>query len=325
MSLRSNSFGNVFSLTSFGESHGPAMGAVIDGCPAGVVFKEEIMQDFLNRRRPGSSSLVSARNETDAPQIMSGVFENKTLGTPIAIVVQNKDQKSEDYEALKKNGFRQGHADDLWLSKFSHSDHRGGGRASGRETLARVLAGSVAKMFCTQLYPELRVDAQIESVGVLKSHEESFDEKLSNLLMDAKKEGKSYGGIAALKISHPPQSLGEPIFLKFKSEMAKALMSVGAVVGVELGAGFESALAEGSIFHSVQNNESNPYGGIRGGITTGEDVLFRIAVKPTSSVLDVAKQGRHDPCILLRALVVFEAMAWLVLADQILMRRLNQL
>jgi chorismate synthase len=325
MSLRSNSFGNVFSLTSFGESHGPAMGAIIDGCPAGVVFKEEIMRDFLNRRRPGSSALVSARNENDPPQILSGVFENKTLGTPIAIVVQNKDQKSEDYEILKKNGFRHGHADDLWLNKFSHSDHRGGGRASGRETLARVLAGSVAKMFCTQLYPELRVYAQIESVGALNAQEEAFDEKLSSLLTDAKKEGKSYGGIAALKISHPPQSLGEPIFLKFKSEMAKALMSVGAVVGVELGAGFESASAEGSVFHSTQNTENNPYGGIRGGITTGEDVLFRIAVKPTSSVLDVAKQGRHDPCILLRALVVFEAMAWLVLADQILMRRLNQL
>lgn len=325
MSLRSNSFGNAFSLTSFGESHGPSMGVVIDGCPAGVVFKEEIMQDFLSRRRPGSSALVSARNEVDKAQIMSGVFENKTLGTPIAITVQNKDQKSEDYDLLKKNGFRQGHADDLWLNKFDHSDHRGGGRASGRETLSRVLAGAVAKMFCTQLYPELRVLSEIKSVGVLKSHDELFEEKLSSLLMEAKKEGKSYGGIATLQIFHPPQSLGEPVFLKFKSEIAKALMSVGAVVGVELGAGFEAAHAEGSAFHSSQNTQGNPYGGIRGGITTGENVLFQIAVKPTSSVLDVAKQGRHDPCILLRALVVFEAMAWLVLADQILMKRLNQL
>lgn len=325
MSLRSNSFGNAFSLSSFGESHGPSMGVVIDGCPAGVVFKEEIMQDFLSRRRPGSSDLVSARNEADEAQILSGVFDDKTLGTPIAIVVRNKDQKSEDYEILKKKGFRQGHADDLWLNKFSHSDHRGGGRASGRETLSRVLAGAVAKMFCTQLYPELRVVSKIESVGVLKSHEESFDEKLSQLLGDAKKDGKSYGGIASLRLDRTPANLGEPVFLKFKSEMAKALMSVGAVVGVELGAGFEAAHAEGSAFHSLQNTQSNHYGGIRGGITTGEDVLFRIAVKPTSSVLDVAKQGRHDPCILLRALVVFEAMAWLVLADQILMKRLNQL
>ena len=325
MSLRSNSFGNAFSLTSFGESHGPAMGVIVDGCPAGVIFRQEILQDFLSRRRPGSSALVSARNEVDEAQILSGVFEDKTLGTPLAMLVKNQDQRSEDYEILKKNGFRQGHADDLWSSKFSHSDFRGGGRASGRETLSRVLAGAVAKMFCTQLYPELRVNSEIQSVGPLNSNEDSFDQKLAQLLERAKKEGKSYGGIANLRIIQAPENLGEPVFLKFKSEMAKALMSVGAVVGVELGAGFESAQAEGSVFHSSQDTVTNPYGGIRGGITTGEEILFRIAVKPTSSVLDVAKQGRHDPCILLRALVVFEAMAWLVLADQILMRRLNQL
>ncbi len=325
MSFRSNSFGNAFSLTSFGESHGPSMGVVVEGCPAGVFFKQEVLKEFLARRRPGSSNLVSARSEDDEAQILSGVFEGKTLGTPIAIVVKNQDQKSEDYEILKKNGFRQGHADDLWLSKFSHADYRGGGRASGRETLSRVLAGGVAKMFCTQLYPELRVSSEIESVGTLSASENSFDEKLSQLLGDAKKEGKSYGGVAVLRLAQAPKNLGEPVFLKFKSEMAKALMSVGAVVGVELGAGFESARAEGSVFHSSENTQGNPYGGIRGGITTGEEILFRIAVKPTSSVLDVAKQGRHDPCILLRALVVFEAMAWLVLADQILMKRLNQL
>ena len=190
MALDSNSFGHAFRLTSFGESHGSSVGVVIEGCPAGIVFKEDILHDFLSRRRPGSSALVSARNESDLPQILSGIFENKTLGTPIAMVVQNKDQKSEDYKILKQNEFRQGHVDDLWLSKFAHSDYRGGGRASGRETLSRVLAASVAKMFCTQLHPELQVKAQIESVSTLKSSDDSFASKLEQLLVDAKKEGK---------------------------------------------------------------------------------------------------------------------------------------
>jgi len=319
MSQSPNSFGTLFKITSFGESHGPAMGVVVEGCPAGVVWNESILQDFITRRRPGSSKIVSERKESDLPEILSGVFEGKTLGTPIALVVKNADQRSEDYTALKDTP-RAGHADDMWKLKFGHSDHRGGGRSSGRETLSRILAGAVAKNFLVQTHSELKVKAKALQVGPLKNNAPDFSQKLEALLLKAKEQGQSYGGVAELVIQGAPQGLGEPVFMKLKSELAAAFMSVGAVVGVELGDGFAATDREGVAFHSEQKG----YGGIRGGVSTGEDIVFRIAVKPTSSVLDVAKKGRHDPCILLRALVVFEAMAWLVLADQALYKRLNQ-
>ncbi len=319
MSTSPNSFGNLFKMTSFGESHGTALGVVVEGCPAGVIWKEEILADFIERRRPGGA-LVSARQETDKVELLSGVFEGKTLGTPIAMMVRNTDQRSADYDSLKKSP-RAGHADDMWKEKFGHSDHRGGGRSSGRETVSRVMAGAVAKNYLLQLFPELKINSKAVQVGPLKNDGATFDEKLSALLLDAKEKGESYGGIAEIKITNVPTSLGEPVFKKLKSEVTAALMSVGAVVGVELGAGFESVLSAGTEFHSNTNN----YGGIRGGISTGEDIVLRVAVKPTSSILDVAKKGRHDPCILLRALVVFEAMSWLVLADQNLYKKLNRL
>ncbi|MEZ4815371.1 MAG: chorismate synthase [Bdellovibrionota bacterium] len=320
MSTSPNSFGHLFKLTSFGESHGPAIGVVIEGCPAGLKWNEEHLLDFIARRRPGASNLVSDRKEADLPEILSGVFEGKTLGTPIALLVRNSDQRSGDYAELKNNP-RPGHADDMWKLKFSHTDHRGGGRSSGRETLSRVLAGAFAKTLCLEFSPQMKITSKALQVGPLKNDSVDFQKSLESLLLTAKQEGQSYGGIAEIKISGIPQGLGEPVFMKLKSELASALMSVGAVVGVELGAGFESAKREGVEFHSQQDG----YGGIRGGISTGEDVVLRVAVKPTSTVLDVAKKGRHDPCILLRALVVFEAMSWLVLADQFLYKRLNQI
>lgn len=308
-------------MTSFGESHGWGMGVLIEGCPAGVNFKHDILKNFMARRRPGSSSLVSGRNEPDEPQVVSGIYEDKTLGTPIAVFVKNENQKSEDYKFIQEGAVRPGHADDVWKNKFGHSDGRGGGRASGRETISRVIAGSFAKMFVQQIYPQSDVEAALVSVGELDANDKDFTSQLEDLLLKAKADGKSYGGVAEISIKNPPANLGEPVFLKFKSELAKAFMSVGATVGVELGEGFGSTAREGTEFHS-----GNPsvYGGIRGGITTGEDIKFRIAVKPTSSVMGVAKKGRHDPSIVLRALVVFESMSWLVLADQILMSRLNK-
>ena len=320
-----NSFGRLFKVTTFGESHGAALGAVIEGCPAGVEFNLEILKEMLERRRPGASAITSARSEADTPEVLSGVYQNKTLGTPIAIIVRNQDARSEDYKFIDEGAFRKGHSEDLWKQKFGHFDPRGGGRSSGRETLARVLGGAIAKMFLRTLYP-IEVTSRALSVGALKAENKDFPEKLEALLLKAKEDGKSYGGVAEIRIQNAPSSLGEPVFAKLKSELASAMLSVGATVGFELGAGFASADAEGSSFHSASSSAgSDQYGGIRGGISSGEEIVFRMAVKPTSSVLDVAKKGRHDPCILLRALVVFEAMSWLVLADMLLHKQLNKI
>lgn len=307
-----NTFGTKFRVTTFGESHGPAMGVVIDGCPAGLNFDHELLLRELARRRPGSSNIVSARNEADTPEILSGVFEGKTLGTPIAILIRNQDARSEDYATLANNP-RAGHADDMWQQKFGHVDPRGGGRSSGRETVSRVMAGAVAQMLVRSKFPGITVAAQAVQIGPLTLPQD--EAQLENLLVSAKAEGKSYGGVAELRLENVPQGLGEPVFRKFKSDLAQALMSVGATIGVEFGAGFAATQAEGSEFHG--SSEQEKYGGIRGGITTGEPILARVAFKPTASVLDVAKKGRHDPCIVPRALPVLEAMSWLVLAEHV--------
>jgi chorismate synthase len=321
------------------------MGVVIDGCPAGVKFQIEELEKALARRRPGANALVSARSEEDKPKILSGVFEGKTLGTPIAIVVENKDTKSESYSFNQDGNFRAGHADDLWRDKFAHWDWRGGGRASGRETLSRVIVGSVAEMFLKQAAPELRVRAFSSEIAGLrlnspeierarKSRLEIIDSfparfpgeaasEVEALLKRAKDEGKSYGGVAEVFVEALPRGLGEPVFDKIKARLASAMMGIGATCGVEFGAGFSAARSEGSVFHG--SGETQQYGGVRGGITTGEALNFRVAFKPTSSVLDVAKKGRHDPCIVPRAVPVVEAMTWWVLADMLLLRRLNSL
>ena len=314
--MSANSFGQFFKLTTFGESHGEALGAIIEGCPAGVDFNEEILFDMLERRRPGSSKAVSGRNEADKPKILSGVFEGKTLGTPIAIQVENKDARSKDYDKLKDSP-RAGHADDVWQEKFGHRDHRGGGRSSGRETLARVLGGAVARMMLETRYPELKVVSTPAQIGPLKNPSQ---DEIVEFLTQAKSEGQSYGGIGEVKIQNVPKSLGQPVFRKLKADLTSAMMGIGATTGIEIGEGFSAVEAKGTEFHG---NEK-VYGGIRGGISTGEDIEFRVAFKPTSSVLDVAKQGRHDPCIVLRALVVLEAMTWLVLADHDQWKRLDQ-
>lgn len=346
----SNSFGKLFSWTTFGESHGSAMGVVVEGCPAGVPFSQSAIQKALARRRPGQRDkatgkiLVSERQEQDVVQILSGVFEEKTLGTPIACLVQNEDQRSQDYTQIK-NQARIGHADDTWKNKFGHTDHRGGGRSSARETLTRVIAGSIAQQFLVTQYKSLKVNAFVKSIGSfslsaadLASVDKSVQSghfdcdqfaarfpqsvvKIDEILDEAKARGESYGGVVEVWVDGAPAGLGEPVFDKLKSRLALAMMSIGATSGFEIGDGFSLATAKGTEVH--KSHDSQVYGGIRGGISTGERMIFRIAFKPTSSILDTAKQGRHDPCIVPRAVPVVEAMTWTVLADFELLRRGN--
>lgn len=346
--MAANTFGTHFRVTTFGESHGAALGAVIDGCPSGVVFDSSLIQQELLRRRPGSISMnsagiVSSRDERDQLELLSGVFDGRTLGTPIAMMVRNTDQRSSDYEAIKESP-RQGHADDTWKNKFSHIDHRGGGRSSGRETLGRVLGGAVAKMFVQQVAPLCEVMGMSAQIGPLRLTEEEYGfiqsglyrpddftarfpsprhEQVKDLLIQARAMGESYGGIAELWIKNPPPRLGQPVFSKFKATLADGMMGIGATVGFEFGSGFESASQLGSQFHKAQEEGANQeqYGGIRGGITTGEMIRLRVAFKPTSSILETAKQGRHDPCIVVRAIPVIEAMAWMTIADHLLWAR----
>ncbi|NCN27712.1 chorismate synthase [bacterium] len=340
----SNTFGRYFRVHSFGESHGAAMGVVVDGCPAGVLFDGEEIQKDLNRRKPGQASWTSSRNEDEEFELLSGVFEGKTLGTPIAIVIKNKDQDSSAYKKIAEGSYRVGHADDLWSKKYSHVDLRGGGRASGRETVSRVLAGSIAKMFLKQISPELEVtgftqqifnlvlnDSELEQLSSMKSQQidafvarlpsERLSQQVEQLLLAAKQEGLSYGGFAGLQIKGLQAGLGEPVFYKLKSQLSAAMMSIGASAGVEFADAFSTCQMEGTAFHSAV--QSGRYSGIRGGISSGETISLKVAFKPTSSVLDVAKKGRHDPCIIPRAVPVMEAMATLVLADLFLAKRLN--
>jgi len=339
--MPANSFGQKFILHTFGESHGVALGAVIEGCPAGVEFDLQFLQQELKRRRPGQSHVVTQRDEPDEIEILSGVFEGKTLGTPIAVLVRNRDARSQDYDSVK-NQARVGHADDVWKEKFGHRDHRGGGRASGRETVSRVMGGAVAKMLISKLAPELLIRAYVDQIGEYRltpkeesdflqtekssdsyslrfpSHQQDI---VSEVLKKAQVEGESFGGAIRIAIQNPPKGLGQPVFHKLKADLAAAMMSVGATTGFEIGPGFSSVHQKGTDFHQ---SASSVYGGIRGGISTGENIMLRVAFKPTSSILDVAKKGRHDPCIVIRAVPVLEAMTALVLADHLLLSRTDR-
>ncbi len=344
--MGANSFGNRFVISSFGESHGVALGVLIDGCPAGVNFQDELLKKNMARRRPGFHStdsvqqVVSGRHEADSPEILSGIFEGKTLGTPIAIIVKNQDARSQDYNQIKQDP-RTGHADDVWKNKFQHSDHRGGGRSSGRETLARVLGGTVAQMMMHQASPNTKVVGYASQIGsftltgkereqVGSSDPDQFHarfpsaqhEQVAEMLRKAQADGESYAGVAEILVKAPPANLGQPVFHKLKSDLAMAMMSVGATHGFELGEGFSVSSAKGTDFHSQDGSQ---YAGIRGGISTGEDILIRVSFKPTSSILDVAKKGRHDPCIVTRAIPVLEAMTWLVLADHYLWSKTDRI
>lgn len=329
--MAGNSFGSLLRITTFGESHGLALGVVIDGCPAGISLSEADLLPELARRRPGQSAVTTARKEDDAPTILSGVFEGKTTGMPIAITVQNTNQKPEAYEKLRDE-MRVGHADAAFQSKYGHRDHRGGGRQSGRETVARVIAGVLARKIlprateiighAVQIGPfvaEKFVRSEIEKSPV-RCADPVIARKMEQYILTLKSEADSTGGLIEIRVKHPPKNLGDPVFDKLKSKLANALMTIGAVTGVSYGAGFRTADMRGSEY--VQNPEN--FGGMLGGISTGDDLLLRISIKPPSSIGIIAKEGRHDPCIVPRVIPVAEAMVALVLADCLLLQRAYQ-
>ena len=324
-----NTFGRNFRITTFGESHGRALGAVIDGCPPGIPLDLTDIQPLLDRRRPGTSPLTSQRKETDRVEILSGVFEGKTTGTPIAVIVRNEDMQSNDYEALG-TVFRPGHADFTYHEKYGIRDHRGGGRSSGRETVGRVAAGAVAMKILAG--KGIAISGKILSV-----HGRTEPKEIEAEILAAKNDGDSVGGIAEIRATGCPAGLGDPVFGKLDALIAGAMMGIGAVKGVEIGDGFMVAGKFGSENNDPMTKDgfaTNHAGGILGGISSGQDIVVRIAVKPTSSiaktqktrdiygnVVDISVGGRHDPCIVPRIIPVAEAMLALVLADCMLEQR----
>lgn len=350
-----NTFGTLFRLTTFGESHGPAIGAVVDGCPAGVRFDLETLRRDLARRRPGQAN-TTARVEADEPEILSGVFEEMTMGSPIAVLVRNTDQKSKDYDELREL-YRPSHADYTYDAKYGHRDHRGGGRASARETLARVVGGSIARIYLATQAP-ITVSAAVTAMGPIESKrgielvsservyasdirvdDAEVEEQMRNHLAMMKMSGDSTGGVVSVRVDGVPAGIGEPIYDKLSARLAGAMMSINGATGMEIGSGFEAARRSGS-----ENNDpfvvreervetiTNNSGGIQGGISNGMPIVFRVAFKPPSSiakqqqhgtrdktVVDHLIEGRHDPSIVVRAVPVVEAMTLLVLADLWLM------
>ncbi len=338
--MRGNSFGEFLVLTTFGESHGVALGAVIDGCPAGIELGVEDFAAALRRRRPGQSSLSSQRREADEPEILSGIFEGRTLGTPIAVMVRNRDARSSDYSP---NEHRTGHADLIWEEKYGVRDYRGGGRASGRETLSRVIGGVVALKLLppgvgitafTRRIGNISATAIPDSLttGMIDAHPTRCPDPEAARRMEAElltciETGNSRGGVVELRVDGLPAGLGEPVFRKAKSLIAGALMSIGAVTGVTLGDAFEDAALSGREYHSdaTADGYSARAAGIQGGISNGCRITLLCAVKPVSTVGAAARRGRHDPCIVPRVVPVLEAMTSLVLADLSLARRLDSL
>lgn len=339
-----NSIGTLFRVTTYGESHGQALGVVIDGCPAGLALDTALISRELERRRPGQSRLVSPRQESDEFEIISGLFEGKTTGMPLMIMVTNKDVKSKDYAQLK-DVFRPGHADFSYFAKYRHRDYRGGGRSSARETLGRVIAGAVAKQLLS-LAAGISFQGGVAQVGAVKAKRYDWDQVEENELrcvdpdmieamreevVTSRKERDSVGGIVEVRALGVPPGLGEPVFGKLDAAIAGAMLSIPAVKGVEIGAGFSCAAMKGSEMQDemfVDGFHSNNHGGILGGISSGAPIVVRIAVKPTSSIpqekqslnvefepVEVSTKGRHDPCVALRAVPIAEAMLALVLVD----------
>jgi chorismate synthase len=326
--MSGNRFGSLFSITTFGESHGAALGAVIDGMPAGIAINIEDLKSELKRRAPGQHAVHTSRKEDDSPEILSGVYENKTLGSPIAVIVRNTNQRSSDYEALK-DSYRPGHADKTTMMKYGVRDHRGGGRASGRETLARVIGGYFAGL----IVPGASFYAYIEEVahfklktlpqdhktdrGEINIPDKEMSDQVVTFLQNCKDSGESAGGIVTLSIQNVPGGLGEPVFDKLKADFAKAMLSLPACIGFSVADGFHNAKLPGSRL-SV---DPAKFGGMEGGISNGEEIVLKMAFKAPSTIGEKAKQGRHDPCILPRVIPVVEAMAKIVIADHFLRQR----
>ncbi len=350
--MAGSSYGNSFTITTWGESHGPAIGAVIDGCPAGLPLTAEDIQKFLDRRKPGQSRFTTARREDDQAEILSGVFEGKTTGTPISVIVHNQDQRSRDYGRIK-DCYRPGHADYTFDAKYGIRDYRGGGRTSGRETIGRVAAGAVAAKLLQRL--GIHVTAYTKAIGGITVPESAYDyecigdnplympnneyaAKASAYLENCVKNQDSSGGMIECIIDGMPAGVGEPVFDKLDARLAKAVMSIGAVKGVEIGGGFETARMTGSVNNDefcMENGyirkKSNHSGGTLGGLSDGSRIVLRAAVKPTPSIareqktVDVHGEetsititGRHDPVIVPRAVVVVESMAAITAADLLL-------
>lgn len=352
--MAGNSFGTLFRLTTYGESHASAIGGILDGCPAGLKLDLEKIQQELDRRKPGQSNITTQRKESDKVVFFSGIFEGVTTGTPIAFQIKNEDQKSKDYSHLKRN-YRPSHADFVYQEKYGHRDYRGGGRSSARETACRVVGGAIAQQLLLQ--KGIKIQAYVQQVGSIKLEKNykdlNFENTYSNKVrcpdpetaqqmiqhIEAiKKEGDTVGGIIQCVVTDCPIGLGEPVFDKLHADLAKAMVSINAVKGFEFGSGFSAAEMRGSAHNDefIQaadriRTKTNNSGGIQGGISNGEDVYFRIAFKPIATLMrkqqsvndegesvELAGKGRHDPCVVPRAVPIVSAMAALVLADHLL-------
>jgi len=343
-----NTFGRVLRFTTWGESHGPAIGAIVDGCPPGVALSEADIQPWLDRRRSGASRFTTQRREPDQVRILSGIFEGRTTGTPISLMIDNVDQRSKDYAEVAQ-AYRPGHADFTYEAKYGIRDWRGGGRSSARETAARVAAGAVARL----IIPEVSIRAYVVEIGGDRISSVDLDEvdrnpfncpdpdavgRWEEMVDEARKAGSSLGAIVECVADGAPAGWGAPIYAKLDGELAAAMMSINAAKGVEIGAGFEAARLRGEQnvdpIRAGPEFQSNNAGGILGGISTGQPVVVRVAFKPTSSILtpvptidregretDISTKGRHDPCVGIRGAPVVEAMMALVLADQKLLHR----
>ena len=344
--MAGNSYGTLFRITTFGESHGEALGGIIDGCPSGIELDLDAIQFEMSRRKPGQSKIVTQRKEPDDVQFLSGIFEGKTTGTPIGFIIPNTNQKSDDYSHIKDN-YRPSHADYVYEKKYGFRDYRGGGRSSARETASRVVAGAIAK----QMLPDIKFNAYVSSVGPLfleKPYQElDFsqiennpvrcpDEKkaaeMEEYIKKIKKDGDTVGGTITCVIQNVPIGLGEPVFDKLHAELGKAMLSINAVKGFEFGSGFCSSQMKGSEHNDLYNpdgtTKTNLSGGIQGGISNGMDIYFRVAFKPVATIMqkqdsldnkgnitEMTGKGRHDPCVVPRAVPIVEAMAAIVLAD----------
>lgn len=356
-----NSFGRLFRLTTFGESHGKALGAIVEGCPAGLELDEEQIRLEMQRRKPGQSKITTQRKEEDEIEILSGVFEGKTTGTPIGIVIQNSDQKSKDYSHIADK-FRPSHADFTYFEKYGIRDYRGGGRSSARETAARVAGGAIAKQFLAakgvkiqafvsqvgdlaleKPYQELNLDVAEENI--VRCPDPETAEKMIALIDSVRLDRDTIGGVVTCVIKNTPPGLGEPVFDRLHAELGKAMLSINAVKGFEYGSGFEGVKMRGSQHNDtfVKEGEkvhtlTNHSGGIQGGISNGEDIYFRVAFKPVATIMQdqeslneagetvtVSGKGRHDPCVVPRAVPIVEAMAALVIADFLLLSKTNKL
>ena len=342
--MSGNSFGHVFRLTTYGESHGPALGGIVDGCPPGIPLNEDDIQQALDRRKPGQSKWTSQRREEDRINILSGVFEGQTTGTPIGLLIHNKDARSKDYDAIAAK-FRPGHADWTYWQKYGRRDHRGGGRASARETVIRVAAGAIAQK-CLARNASIEINAHVIQIGSLRAKDyqpktirqnpffcadPAMALEAEQLLNQVRKEGDSVGGCVQVIAKGVPAGWGNPVFDKLDADLAKAMMSINAAKAVALGAGFNAAAGRGSVLRDEMDRRgflSNHAGGVLGGISSGQDIVVDVAFKPTSSILKPARtidihgnptsievKGRHDPCVAIRAVPIVEAMCCLVLLD----------